>query len=815
MPLAISGHQLQFLNDTGTTGTLIKNYNWEATPLGHPSTWPECIRIALSMCLNASFPVSICWGADFNLLYNDAYIAIAGDKHPWILGKPRRMAWPENHELVIDQFNMVMEKGISIRRHDQFFPIQRFDFLEECYFDYTLSPILDADGSVCGVVNYVMETTYRVINERRHSLLQQLNLQSYLFKSGNAVFTEALTPLNHTIEEIAFAMLYQHHAGHRTSLTQAVGMKPEDAEQLEWPFSMVLETGMSQFVGIPESYQGTLFPQNWPVPCQQVRIIPLKQTEDHVVGFLVIGIHPGIKMDDSYPNFLDSVAIRLRSAIVNALSAEQELHVFTQIRERENQLQFAIDAAQLGTWDFDPESNKFTGNERLKSWFGLPPEAEIDLSSATDNIIEKDRIRVLEAIQDALNYRSGGDYDIEYTIVNPVTKVSRIVAAKGKALFDEDFKAVRFSGTLQDITEEQTIRLALERLYEQECLSREAAQLGTFDLDLIKGTMDWDDRCRLLFGISHHEPVRYEVDFVSGLHPDDRERIISIIDKAFIKSISNGNYDVEYRTVGAEDGKVRWIKAKGRVFFDETSRPIRFIGSVLEITEQKEEELRKNDFISMVSHELKTPLTSLKGYVQLLNMRSKKEDNEFAVSNLNKVELQIKKMTAMINSFLNVSRLESGKIHVNMEQFDIGQLISEVIENAYQIYSSHELNLIPAEPLTVFADREKIEQVLTNLLSNAVKYSPRGKTVTISYTLRDDQVEVCVSDEGMGIRPQDKDRLFDRFYRVDSTHTQNISGFGIGLYLCAELIRRHDGRIWVESQKGVGSQFYFSIPYLS
>src|SRR5207237_10305616 len=136
--------------------------------------------------------------------------------------------------------------------------------------------------------------------------------------------------------------------------------------------------------------------------------------------------------------------------------------------------------------------------------------------------------------------------------------------------------------------------------------------LGTFELNLLEGTLEWDDRCRKLFGINHSRQVTYEKDFWQGVHPDDTERVSLAIDAAFNKSVSGGDYDVEYRTIGAEDKKERWVRAKGKVFFDEQDTPVRFIGSVLDITEQKKEEQRKNDFIGIVSHELKTPLTSIK-----------------------------------------------------------------------------------------------------------------------------------------------------------------------------------------------------------
>jgi len=142
-----------------------------------------------------------------------------------------------------------------------------------------------------------------------------------------------------------------------------------------------------------------------------------------------------------------------------------------------------------------------------------------------------------------------------------------------------------------DVSEQVLSRLELQKTYEQIQLSKEAAQLGTFDMDLLKGTMEWDNRCRTLFGISHKDVVTYEKDFLGGLHPEDRQRAATIIDSLFASSTGDKDYDIEYRTIGAEDGKTRWVRAKGKVYFA-GQLPIRFIGMVLDISVQKENELR-------------------------------------------------------------------------------------------------------------------------------------------------------------------------------------------------------------------------------
>jgi two-component system sensor histidine kinase VicK len=351
----------------------------------------------------------------------------------------------------------------------------------------------------------------------------------------------------------------------------------------------------------------------------------------------------------------------------------------------------------------------------------------------------------------------------------------------------------------------------LTKAYEQLRLSKEAAELGTFDMDMVSGHMEWDARCRKLFGISHENSVSFENDFLAGLHPEDVEHIKAILQRVFNKSESKGIYDVEYRTIGVEDQVMRWVRAKGQVYFDENDQPLRFIGSVLDITEQKQDEQRKNDFIGMASHELKTPLTSLNAYLQMLQAKARKAEDTFTLSALDKSVNQVKKMTTMINGFLNVSRLESGKIHIDKHSFDMADLVKEAEEETAAIFTSHKVVFAPVIQSCVIADRDKIGQVINNFISNAVKYSPLGSTINVACITINGIARVSVKDEGVGIKPEDQQKLFDRYYRVESNGA-HIAGFGIGLYLCAEIIHRHEGNIWVESEWGKGSTFCFSLP---
>jgi two-component system, OmpR family, sensor histidine kinase VicK len=256
----------------------------------------------------------------------------------------------------------------------------------------------------------------------------------------------------------------------------------------------------------------------------------------------------------------------------------------------------------------------------------------------------------------------------------------------------------------------------------------------------------------------------------------------------------------------------RWVRASGKVYLNEEGGLSHFSGIILDITEQKQDEQRKNDFIGMVSHELKTPLTSMRGYLQMLQLKAKRAEDSFTASALEKSIKQVSKMTSLINGFLNVSRLESGKIVIDKKPFNLAELLKEMVEESLSIQSTHTISLQPCDSIIVDADRDKIASVISNLLSNAVKYSPQGNHIKVNCNTINGFVQVSVKDDGMGIKPQDIDKLFERFYRVDNKHTQTISGFGIGLYLCAEIVYRHEGKIWVESELGKGSIFYFNLP---
>ncbi len=218
---------------------------------------------------------------------------------------------------------------------------------------------------------------------------------------------------------------------------------------------------------------------------------------------------------------------------------------------------------------------------------------------------------------------------------------------------------------------------------------------------------------------------------------------------------------------------------------------------------------KKDEFISLASHELKTPLAGINGYIQILGRIVK---GELPEKYLSKAGQQIKKITSLVNDLLDVSKIEAGKLKFDEDPFDLCALVANTLDMTKEIHRGYTINFISAqEECVVRGDSQRIEQVLHNLLSNAIKYSPGSNFIEMVLECREGHAVVGVRDFGIGI-PKDKmGLLFSRFYRIEE-HTANISGLGIGLYLSKEIITRHHGEFWVDSELGEGSTFWFSLP---
>jgi len=489
-----------------------------------------------------------------------------------------------------------------------------------------------------------------------------------------------------------------------------------------------------------------------------------------------------------------------------ALVNQQLVAARQKIEESEAALRLAISAANFGTWFIHSVTREFVADTRLKELFGYYPDEDLSIEQALAQIPGEYRGLVGTKLENAI-YRNG-DYDVTYPVTGFHDGQLRWLRAIGNLKADPSGTFSAFTGVVMDITEQYLAAVKIERAEESLRMAIDAAGLGTYFINVIDRIFYPSPKLKEFFGFGPDEEVPYEAA-INQIHPDYRQAAADLVEAAITKGVI---FDMEYPIIGHSDGKIRWVRGIGTVQPDEKGINRYFTGVLHEITEQKQDEIRKNDFIGMVSHELKTPLTSLTAIVQVLNARFKNSEDKFVPGALEKANLQVKRMNNMINGFLNISRFESGKILIEKHLFDIDQLLQEMIEESQLTVTTHQIEFSGCGELEVYADRDKISSVISNLLTNAVKYSPKGTLISCTCVATDQMATVSVKDEGIGLKPEDMERVFDRFFRVETNHTRHISGFGIGLYLSAEIIQRHDGKIWVESESGVGSTFYFSLP---
>ncbi|MBV9231383.1 MAG: PAS domain-containing protein, partial [Chloroflexi bacterium] len=272
---------------------------------------------------------------------------------------------------------------------------------------------------------------------------------------------------------------------------------------------------------------------------------------------------------------------------------------------------------------------------------------------------------------------------------------------------------------------------------------------------------------------------------------------------------------IGYREAGSTQPE-RWSFLTSRPVWGEGGEVAMVVTIIHDITERMRIERRKDEFISMASHELKTPVTSLKGFTNVLQRRLAKQGDVQALHYLARMDAQLNKLTTLINELLDISRMQSGKLPLRMEPVDLDALINETVENVQATTSTHHLYIEGKTGAQVVGDKERLEQVFINLLTNAIKYSPKAEKVVV-HLFRDgdpDQAIVSVQDFGIGIDKLHHEKIFERFYQVSDPEEKTYPGLGIGLYISSEIVARHQGRIWVESHKGQGSTFFVALPVL-
>lgn len=469
------------------------------------------------------------------------------------------------------------------------------------------------------------------------------------------------------------------------------------------------------------------------------------------------------------------------------------------LRQSEARLSAIFMAAEVGLSVISPEGQFLFVNDKLCHVLGRSKE-EMLSANIRDITDSEDIQQNMEALQRLIETN------------RPVSLDKRCIRKDGTivwvnttfSLMANDREPAVILVVTTDLTERRQMDEKLRESEERFQLASKIVKIYSWEYDFVTKRLKFSENFEEITGLKPVSDVHKAREYI---FPEDRTRMDKVFDKA---RRTNGDLDFEIRL--KKGNSVNWYRISGAILKNRNGRPVRAAGISQNITQRKMLEQQKDDFISIASHELKTPVTSIKAYVEILREIVEAGQGIQDTLLLKKLENQVDRFMKLIRDLLDATRTTEGQLPLYFEKFDLNNLISTCIESIQPGQKKHKLLFNPGKIPLITADKERIEQVLSNLVSNAIKYSPDGGEIVIDSSNIEGAVKVSVHDNGMGIPEELQHKIFTRFFRVQNPQTQMLPGIGLGLYLCSMIIHRHGGTLSVKSKPGEGSVFYFTLP---
>jgi PAS domain S-box-containing protein len=490
------------------------------------------------------------------------------------------------------------------------------------------------------------------------------------------------------------------------------------------------------------------------------------------------------------------------------MTAQKNAELLLQLSEARLRGLFELSPLGIALTDYD-NGAFIEVNDALLAPTGYTREEFVQLTFWQ---ITPPKYRMQEAIQQQNMLKNGryGPYEKEYFRKDGSRYPVRL---NGLVMQDPSGKKLVWS-IVEDISEHRHQQQALEAVNERLTLAADSARFGVWDYDVVNNVLQWDDWMFRLYGVERSSFRTALHAWQRRVHPDDGPHLASVIDLA---QQSGKDFRTEFRIVWP-DGQIRYIQAVGAVSLDHQGRAIRMTGINYDITESKQAERMKSEFVSTVSHELRTPLTSIAGSLGLiaggvLGELPEAVKEMVAIAHANSLRL-----TYLINDLLDMEKLLSGKMRLEMQLLSLLPLVQQSIRDIQGYAGKYQVQVRlteGAEDAVVVIDPQRAAQVLANYLSNAIKYSPEHGIVDVSVKVCGASIRVTVKDQGPGIPAEFQARIFQKFAQADASDSRRKGGTGLGLAITKALAEQMGGQVGFSAAGGRGAAFYVEWPLAS
>lgn len=432
---------------------------------------------------------------------------------------------------------------------------------------------------------------------------------------------------------------------------------------------------------------------------------------------------------------------------------------------------------------------------------GWKAEAKGEISICTE---KKELLPVLISLT-TLELDEGTALSIIVTDLSMQKQTEKLLKNKNKELVETHMALAELNHELEFRVAERTHELSLSREHFKFLADTIPIMVWTA---LPDGSVDYVNKRWLDYTERSVETMRNR-GFEEIIHPDDLQAMVNAWDNALK---TGENYLHEFRILRASDGIYRWHTGKAVPFKNEQNKIVAWFGICTDTEEQKIAMNNKDEFISMASHELKTPVTIIKAFSHVLHSTFEKDSNIQAVAYVERMDKQINRLNDLIADLLDASKFNAGMMLFESMAFDFNGLLSEITDQMQFTTETHTIQLESSGSIIMNGDRNRLGQVISNLISNAIKYSPKGNKIIVRSALVGKLIELSVQDFGIGIPEDQQSKLFSRFFRASEVKSNTFPGLGLGLYISNEIIKRHSGSLRFKSTEGKGSTFYVDLP---